>query len=124
ATAARLRVAVSGHGARFLGRSLTPRQEKLLLATCNWLLGRDDRLARTHDDEGNPIPEWRYPRVELTQQEDLLWKLGAVVGLPVLFVFLGIVVWMVRRVVWGGRLGRFEAGFGPGWRVSTCAPGA
>src|SRR5262249_22973251 len=59
---ARVRVAVIGHGGPFLGTSLNPLQEKLLLDTCNWLLGRDDRLARTHDDEGNPIPQWRYPR--------------------------------------------------------------
>jgi hypothetical protein len=96
---ARVRVAVIGHGGPFLGTSLNPLQEKLLLDTCNWLLGRDDRLARDRDDDGNPIPEWRYPRVALSDQENLLWQWGARLGLPVLFVFLGMVVWMVRHTL-------------------------
>jgi hypothetical protein len=86
-----VRVAVIGHGGIFVGRTLTPVKEKLLLDTCNWLLGRDDLLTK---DENR----WQYPRVELTEREHLLWQWGTRLGLPVLFAYLGLMVLMVRRL--------------------------
>ena len=71
---------------------LTPAREKLLLDTCNWLLGRDDLLT-------SDTPTWRYPRLEgLDARQKELWLWGAWLGWPVLFAFLGLVVLMARRV--------------------------
>jgi hypothetical protein len=94
----KVRLAVIGHGGVFLGNALNPSQETVLLDTCNWLLGRDDRLARRVDDDGNPIPDWQYPRVHLTDEQNALWQYGARLGMPLLFVYLGCVMWMVRRM--------------------------
>ncbi len=85
------RVAVIGHGGLFIGQSLPPVKEKLLLDTCNWLLGRDDLLTQA----GN---EWQYPRVALAENEAALWQWGTRLGLPVLFAYLGMVVLLVRRL--------------------------
>ena len=52
----RLRVVVIGDGGLFVGPSLSPASEKLLLDTCNWAMGRDDQLTRR-------VPSWEYPRV-------------------------------------------------------------
>src|SRR5690606_10798316 len=41
---AAVRRAVSGHGGLFVGADLEPAQEQLLLQTCNWLLGREERM--------------------------------------------------------------------------------
>jgi hypothetical protein len=89
---ATVRVAVIGHGGVFMGTSLTPAKEKLLLDVSNWLLGRDDLLAR---DDHEP---WQYPRVTLTGSENGLWQWGTRLGMPLLFVYLGFVVLMVRRM--------------------------
>jgi hypothetical protein len=86
-----VRIAVLGHGGVFLGKTLTPMREKLLLDVSNWLLGRDDLLAREHQT-------WQYPRVALSDTEFALWSLGAVLGLPLLLIFLGSVVLMVRQM--------------------------
>jgi hypothetical protein len=86
-----VRVAVVGHGGIFSGARLTPAKEKVLVDVSNWLLGRDDLLARD-------TPPWKYPRVQLTEEEDQLWKWGMRAGLPLLFVYLGLVVLMVRRM--------------------------
>jgi hypothetical protein len=88
-----------------------------MLNTCNWLLGRDDRLPR--DD---PKHRWAYPRVQLESPQALwhwgsqadpadeqerdrqrrvqqeLWHWGTQVGLPALFLYLGLVVLLVRRM--------------------------
>ena len=88
---ATIRVAAVGHGGVFIGKELTPAQQGLLLDSCNWLLGRDDRLAR-------PGREWRYPRVEMSEYEQNLWLWGARLGLPLLFAYLGAVVLLLRRL--------------------------
>jgi uncharacterized coiled-coil protein SlyX len=88
---AKVRVAVIGHGGAFAGPTLTPVQEKLLLDSCNWLLGRDDLLAQN-------LETWQYPRVELSAAAFNLWHLGAGRGLPLLFIYLGLVMFMVRRM--------------------------
>jgi hypothetical protein len=87
----RVRVAVIGHGGVFMGPALNPVQEQLLLDVSNWLLGRDDLLAR-----GDRV--WQYPRVELNDQAIALWQWAAGLGLPVGFIFLGCVVLLVRRI--------------------------
>jgi hypothetical protein len=88
---AKLRVAAIGHGGLFIGKELSPSQEGLLLDTCNWLLGRDDRLAR-------PAVEWRYPRVAMSDYKETLWLWGARLGLPLLFAYLGAVALLLRRL--------------------------
>jgi hypothetical protein len=85
------RVAVIGHGGVFVGPNLTPIRQKLLLDTCNWLLGRDDLLA-TEDKV------WQYPRLALSETQQALWHWGTVLGMPLLFVYLGVLVFMVRRM--------------------------
>src|SRR5262249_48035624 len=54
------RVAAIGHGGVFIGPNLSPAKEKLLLDTCNWLLGRDDLLTK-----GGEENRWQYPRLIL-----------------------------------------------------------
>jgi hypothetical protein len=88
---ATVRVAALGHGGIFLGNSLSPAREKLLLDTCNWLLGRDDLLTKADH-------VWQYPRVLLSSSRNSLWQWGTRLGLPVLFVYLGLVVLLVRRL--------------------------
>jgi hypothetical protein len=88
---ATVRLAVLGHGAVFSGINLSPVREKLLLDTCNWLLGRDDLLAQDN-------VTWEYPRVNLSDTSLSLWQWGTRLGLPLLFVYLGMVVLMVRRM--------------------------
>jgi hypothetical protein len=85
-----VRVAAIGHGGLFTGPELTPAREQLLLTTCNWLLGRDERLA-------HPGGEWRYPRVALSERAHTLWFLGSLLALPGLFGFLGVLVLSARR---------------------------
>ncbi len=85
------RVAVVGHGSTFTDADLPAAREKLLLDTCNWLLGRDDLLT-TADQT------WSYPRLAMAQQDRSLWLWGTRLGLPVLFAWLGLVVLMARRV--------------------------
>jgi hypothetical protein len=86
------RVAVIGHGGLFTGQTLTPMKEKLLLDVVNWLVGRDDLLARQSEQP------WKYPRVHLQGWEMNLWQWGARLGLPLLFVYLGAMMWLVRRM--------------------------
>jgi hypothetical protein len=86
-----VRVAAIGQGGFFTGKELPPAQEVLMVNTVNWLLGRDDYLP-------NADRPWSYPRVELSERDKELWLLGARVGLPVLFAYLGFVVLLARRV--------------------------
>lgn len=86
----KVRVAVIGSGGLFIGPKLSPMKEKLFLDTVNWLLGRDDLLAR---DAGT----WEYPRVSLSPLELKSWY-ALCYGLPVLFIYLGMTVWLVRRM--------------------------
>jgi hypothetical protein len=92
---ARLRLAVIGQGGFFTGKELPAAQEKLFVQTINWLLGRDDRLPR---DEHL----WSFPRVNESVPPDSptesLWLWGARLGLPVLFLYLGFVVVLFRRL--------------------------
>jgi hypothetical protein len=88
---ATVRVAAIGHGGLFVGPELSPAREKLLINTCNWLLGRDDVLPTDQE-------KWSYPRVSLDERENTLWQWGTRLGLPVLFLYLGLVVLLVRRV--------------------------
>lgn len=93
-----VRLAAIGHGGLFTGNELTPSQEKLLLNTCNWLLGRDELLPRTD------LPVWSYPRVRLAedagQANNLRWQwgLGMVIGLPAFFAYIGLIVLMFRML--------------------------
>jgi len=86
-----VRVAVIGHGGVFIGNTLPAVKEKLLLDVCNWLLGRDDLLAKAEH-------RWQYPRVTLADSQQALWQWGTRLGLPLLFAYLGLVVLMVRRL--------------------------
>src|SRR5207245_10500869 len=86
-----VRVAAIGHGHLFVGNELSPAKERLLLNTCNWLLGREDRMPH----EGKP---WSYPRVHLEPLDSQLWHWGTLVGLPLLFAYFGVVVVMIRRL--------------------------
>jgi hypothetical protein len=87
------RIAVIGSGGAFVGTDLTPLKEKVLFDVTNWLLGRDDLLARD-------VETWEYPRVPMKRGslEFHLWHWGARLGLPLAFVYLGMVVWLVRRM--------------------------
>lgn len=86
---ANVRVAVIGHGGVFIGKKLAPAREKLLLDVSNWLLGRDDLLARDNQ-------RWQYPRVYMGETGIALWHWSTLLGLPALFAFLGLVVMMER----------------------------
>jgi hypothetical protein len=88
---AKARVAAIGQGGVFIGKSLSPAKEKLLLDTSNWLLGRDDLLTKGDDP-------WQYPRVTLGDTQLALWQWGTRLGMPVLFAYLGLIVLMVRRL--------------------------
>jgi hypothetical protein len=87
----KVRVAVIGHGGIFSGTELTPVHEKLLLDVSNWLVGRDDLLAKDKET-------WQYPRAHLPEWQDNLWRWGTRLGMPLLFVYLGLVVLMVRHM--------------------------
>jgi hypothetical protein len=87
-----IRAAAIGHGGLFVAGELPPAKAALLLTTCNWLLGRDDRLP--HANRG----VWEYPRVELSERAKPLWHWGTFLGLPALFAYLGLVVLRFRQV--------------------------
>jgi hypothetical protein len=92
-TPKKVRLAVIGDGALFVGRDkLAPLREKLFLDVANWLLGRENLLARE-----SPEP-WQYPRIHLEPEIKSVWEWGARLGLPLLFVYLGLNVWLVRRM--------------------------
>ena len=84
------RLAVIGNGGVFVGQSLNPMKEKLLLDVSNWLLGRDDLLARQNQT-------WSFPRVEISAVEKQSWIAAMVFGVPLLCVYFGIVVLLARR---------------------------
>lgn len=87
-----LRLAVIGQGGVFSGKELAPPTEKLLLYSCNWLLGRPEKLPRAE------LPAWSYPRVELSKSERFYWRWGTFLGLPLFFGYVGLLVLLVRRV--------------------------
>jgi len=84
------RLAVIGNGNVFVGKQLNPVQQKLLLDTCNWLLNRD-LLARDRE-------VWQFPRVHFSDTSYLVWEWIARAAMPLAFVYLGIAVWLVRRM--------------------------
>jgi hypothetical protein len=88
---ATVRVVAIGSGHIFVGPELSPAKEELLLNSCNWLLGRDNLLRRDNQ-------VWSYPRLSLSPREHTLWNWGAWLGLPGLFLYLGLTVLMVRRL--------------------------
>ena len=88
----KVRLAVIGSGQVFTGTTLNPVNEKVLVDVSNWLLGRDELLAR---DTREP---WQYPRVALSESASGLWKWATILGMPMLFVYLGFMVLMVRRM--------------------------
>lgn len=86
-----VRVAAIGHGHLFSGEELSPAREQLLLSSCNWLLGRDDRLPRAD------LAPWSYPRVSLSDRWLKLWRYGAIIALPAAFAAWGVLVLLVRK---------------------------
>ncbi len=86
----KVRLAVVGHGGVFIGDRLSPMKEKLFLDVSNWLVGRDDLLGQNYQT-------WEFPRVSLADNEKALWQWGAWIGLPTLFIYLGLIVWLIRR---------------------------
>jgi hypothetical protein len=88
---AKVRVAAIGQGGVFIGKTLPPAKERLLLDVSNWLLGRDDLLTKGNDP-------WQYPRVVLGDTQQALWQWGTRLGLPILFAYIGLIVLMVRRL--------------------------
>ncbi|MBI2805630.1 MAG: hypothetical protein HYX68_11690 [Planctomycetes bacterium] len=88
---ATIRLAVIGQGGLFIGDKLSPLKEKLFLDVSNWLLGRDGLLARERES-------WQYPRVDIDDTNKTLWSWGARLGLPLLFLYIGLNVWLVRRM--------------------------
>ena len=119
------RLVVIGSGNVFTGKTLSVIQQKLLVDSCNWLLGRDDLLAGRKDT-------WQYPRVEfpdpnlpfiaastvgltgtldgplvaaselyperISDNPKKIWLWIMRWGLPALAVFLGMMMWLVRRM--------------------------
>ena len=70
-----VRIAVIGSGGVFAGPALPPLKEKMLLDVVNWLMSRDDLLAKDADT-------WTYPRVAMKpgSVEFNLWQWGARLG--------------------------------------------
>jgi hypothetical protein len=89
------RTVVFGSGSAFVGKELTPAQEKLLFHTVNWLTNREDRLPKPAADDN---PGWHYPRVSLSARDRILWRYGALFGLPLLVAYVGLLVMMRRRM--------------------------
>jgi hypothetical protein len=85
-----VRVAAIGNGGLFVDDETTQAKERLLVDTCNWLVGRDDHLA--HDSGAR----WQYPRLAMSEQTKNLWVFAMWVGLPALFLYLGCIVLMIR----------------------------
>jgi hypothetical protein len=87
-----VRVAAIGNGQIFNDEEMTPAKERLLVNTCNWLVGRDDYLPR---DSGG---HWQFPRLQMEDKTKQIWLWGATIGPSVLFAYLGFIVYLLRRV--------------------------
>jgi hypothetical protein len=85
------RVVAIGQGGVFIGSQLSPVREKLLLDSCNWLLGRDDLLNRESIT-------WQYPRIGLSARGKDLWMWFTQLGIPLVFAYVGVVVLMKRAL--------------------------
>lgn len=90
-TPTKIRLAVIGHGGLFIGEKLPPMREKLFLDTTNWLLGRDSLLVRDNET-------WQYPRIELSSNARKLWITGVCFVMPLLFLYVGVCVGLVRQM--------------------------
>jgi hypothetical protein len=88
----KVRVAGIGSGGVFTGPRLSPAREKLLLDTCNWLLSRDDLLAKA-----NEVP-WSFPRVALSDSAKSLWLWTTRLVIPLFFLLLGVAVLLKRSL--------------------------
>lgn len=89
-----IRVAALGHGGLFVGKTLDPATETLLLNTVNWQLRQDDRLPKDV-----PTGErWQFPRSILTESNAKLWSLIGFLGIPSVVAYLGVVVLLFRRL--------------------------
>ena len=89
-----VRILVYGHGGLFTGKQLSPGAKTLLLHSVNWLLRRDDRLPQ----DAPEAKKWRYPRVELSEREYVAWRWGTFLGMPLLCIYLGLIVLMLRKI--------------------------
>jgi hypothetical protein len=89
------RTVVFGSGHLFNGAKLEPPREQLLLHTVNWLTGRADRLPKPASDDR---PEWKYPRVAMSDGTRTLWRLGTAVGMPLTVAYVGLLATMRRRM--------------------------
>lgn len=89
-----VRTAVVGESWWLVGPSLDPARERLAVDLAQWLVGRDDNLARKPEAWN----EWRYPRLGMTPREQGLWSRGALLGLPVMAAFAGFAVLLYRRL--------------------------
>ncbi|MBM3993694.1 MAG: hypothetical protein FJ303_06015 [Planctomycetes bacterium] len=87
----KVRLAVIGDGSLFVGDKLSPMREKLFLDVTNWLLGRENLLTRESST-------WQYPRLGISAGAKNLWEWAARLGLPLVFVYIGLNVWLVRRM--------------------------
>jgi hypothetical protein len=85
---------VIGESWWLVGPSLDPARERLAVDLSQWLVGRDDTLARKPGVEN----EWRYPRLGMTPREQGLWSRAALLGFPVLAAFSGFAVLLYRRL--------------------------
>lgn len=89
-----VRSAVIGEAWWLIGPALDPARERLVTDLFNWLIGRDDRLAR-RPDEG---AVWEYPRLEWSAEKAGLWRSGLGFGMPMAAAFLGFTVLLYRRL--------------------------
>jgi len=89
-----VRTAVIGEAWWLIGPTLDPARERLVTDLFNWLIGRDDRLARRPGDDG----EWEYPRLGWSAEKAGLWRSGLEFGMPMLAAFVGFTVLLYRRL--------------------------
>ena len=87
-----VRVVAIGTGALFVGKTLDPGPETLVVAALNWQLRRDDKLPKP------ATTTWQYPRAHLDARGVALWRFGTLVYLPLLVGVVGAGVLMVRRL--------------------------
>ncbi len=86
-----VRLAVIGSGGIFSGETLSAPLQELLLDTCNWLLGRDDRLPKAN-------VEWKFPRVKMDEKDEELWRWAGWLVPPGVLAYAGLVVLLLRRL--------------------------
>jgi hypothetical protein len=91
-TGPKSRLVVFGSATMFTGSQLKAAQEKLLLHSANWLVNRPDRLPRSDEKS------WAFPRVQMSDREVKLWRVGTAFGLPLLAVYLGLIAVMLRKM--------------------------